>query len=67
MTASIVLICVLCGQEYHAPAHAIGDYGLCPDHWSPDTLPEWDRIEVARRHALRCGSPATLTLCASHS
>jgi hypothetical protein len=64
MSTNIVhtlLTCALCGRQYEAPAHVAGSYGLCPDHWSRDTLREYDRLQSARRHVLE-GAPATLTL-----
>lgn len=54
-------ICVLCGVQYEAPAGVFGYEGLCPDHWSRDTLREYDRIISARRQLAK-GSPATLKL-----
>lgn len=54
------MTCVLCGVQYEALAIA-GYTGLCPDHWTRDTLREWDRINSARKHLLP-GAPDTLTL-----
>src|SRR5712691_45345 len=62
MITQAVLICVLCGQEYHVEAHVIGTYGLCPGCWSRDTLREHDRLESAKRHARSVGHEADLTL-----
>ncbi len=54
------MICVLCGVEYAGLAIA-GYRGLCPDHWTKDTLREWDRINSARKQ-LVADVPDTLTL-----
>ncbi|HEY7417683.1 MAG TPA: hypothetical protein VH593_21050 [Ktedonobacteraceae bacterium] len=51
-------LCAICGTTFEA-RHS---YGLCPACWSRDRLREWDRLETARRYALRNHLPATLTL-----
>jgi len=56
-----VLICELCQQSYEMPSSQRSYQGLCPSHWSKDTLREWDRLDSARRH-LQPGRPNTLTL-----
>jgi hypothetical protein len=58
---TINALCSLCGEQYAAPANVRAYHGLCPTHWSGDTLREWDRWEAARSQAAH-DVPATLTL-----